>query len=115
MHGGGGDEDTWANMGCTPYILDNLIAHEKVEPMIVVMTNGKYNKVASQHIVTPPPSDWSQPGPSGIRRNILKFPESLAKDVIPFVDKTFRTKSDRENSAIAGLSICGAQTLYTAF
>ena len=43
------------------------------------------------------------------------FPESLVKDVIPFVDTTYRTKPDRENRAVAGLSMGGAQALYAGF
>ncbi len=49
------------------------------------------------------------------RPGILCFPESLVKDVIPFVDARYRTLSDREHRAIAGLSMGGAQTLYAAF
>lgn len=116
LHGGAGDEDAWTNMGRAPQIFDNLIAQGKAKPMIVVMTNGNASQAASQDIVTPPLTPESQQGASsGIRRNILKFPESLVKDIIPFVDKTFRTRSDRENRAIAGLSMGGAQTFYAGF
>ncbi len=80
------------------------------------MTNGNYNQKASQDVVTPPPRERGSQGPSPtFRRNILKFPKSLVQDVIPFVDKTFRTRSDRDNRAIAGLSMGGAQTLYAGF
>jgi len=119
LHGGGGDEDAWTNLGRAPEILDNLIAQGKAQPMIVVMTNGNARQRASQDFIAPPPG---QPGPgqaanpaAGISSIILKFPQSLVADVIPFVDKVYRTKADRENRAVAGLSMGGAQALYAAF
>ncbi len=115
LHGGGGDEDAWTNMGRAPQILDNLIAQGKAKPMIMVMTNGNANQAASQDIIAPPYTPESQQGATGIRRNILKFPESLIKDVIPFIDKNYRTINDRESRAITGLSMGGAQTFYAGF
>jgi enterochelin esterase-like enzyme len=47
LHGAGGDEDAWTTLGRTPYILDNLIAEEKADPMIVVMTNGNAGSAAA--------------------------------------------------------------------
>jgi enterochelin esterase family protein len=114
LHGGGGDEDAWTNLGRAPEILDNLIAQGKANPMIVVMTNGNFSQKASQDFspVQPPAGAPAGGGP-GI--GILRFPQSLVADVIPFVDKVYRTKADREDRAIAGLSMGGAQTFYTAF
>ncbi|MEZ5069569.1 MAG: alpha/beta hydrolase-fold protein [Bacteroidales bacterium] len=116
LHGGGGDEDAWTNMGRAPQILDNLIAKGKAKPMIVVMTNGNFNQKAAQDMLPLPPNTRGPQGPSTeFRRHILEFPESLLKDVIPFVDKAYRTRADREHRAISGLSMGGAQTLYAAF
>jgi enterochelin esterase-like enzyme len=122
LHGGGGDEDAWTNLGRAPEILDNLIAQGKAKPMIVVMTNGNANQKASQDFVPAPPPAG---GPAGAAARgaggpapgagILLFPKSLVTDVIPHVDKVYRTKADRENRAIAGLSMGGAQTFYAAF
>ena len=39
----------------------------------------------------------------------------MTKDLVPFIDKMYRTKAERDNRAIAGLSMGGAQALYTAF
>jgi hypothetical protein len=50
LHGGGGDEDAWTSLGRAPQILDNLIAQGKAKPMIVVMTNGNANQVASRDL-----------------------------------------------------------------
>ncbi len=106
LHGGGGDEAAWAELGRAPEILDNLIAQGRCRPMIVVMTNGNATQSASQNVV--PLS--APPGYPGL--GILRFPESLVKDVIPFVDGTYRTQPDRGHRAVAGLSMGGAQALY---
>ncbi len=47
LHGGGGDEDQWINLGRTNVIMDNLIAAGKVKPMIVVMPNGNANQIVA--------------------------------------------------------------------
>jgi enterochelin esterase family protein len=107
LHGGGGDEAAWTELGCAPQILDNLIAQGRSKPMIVVMTNGNGRQSASQNFVPLQAPPW----PPG--EGMLRFPPSLVKDVIPFVDTTYRTKPDRENRAVVGLSMGGAQAFYT--
>jgi enterochelin esterase family protein len=114
LHGGGGDEDAWDNLGRAREILDNLIAAGKTKPMIVVMTNGNYNQTAAPGIVpqveTPPSAATS----SGMGQ-MLKFSDSIVVDLIPFVDKRYRTIPDRDHRAIAGLSMGGAQTYDAGF
>jgi enterochelin esterase-like enzyme len=109
LHGGGDDEQGWPEQGRAPEIFDNLIAQGKMVPMIVVMGNGNewQNISPNDHPVTPP----AIRDPNGI----LHFPNSVVHDLVPFVDKTYRTKADAEHRAIAGLSRGGAQTLYAAF
>lgn len=115
LHGGGNDEDGWTTLGRAPQILDNLIAQGKARPMIVVMTNGNgKQQAAPDHLPDPAGRPGGPPGP-GFRPDILLFPPSLVKDVIPFIDHTYRTRADREDRGIAGLSMGGAQTMYTAF
>ncbi len=118
LHGGGNDEDGWTTLGRAPQILDNLIAQRKARPMIVIMTNGNGRQKASLDHVPDPAGRSGTGGPPpgpGFRPDILLFPPSLAKDVIPFVDGTYRTRADREDRGIAGLSMGGAQTVYAAF
>lgn len=110
LHGGGGDEDAWTTLGRAPQILDNLIASGKAKPMIVVMTNGN-------------PGDAAAPGAAPAKRKVEgqmnpvsmgsgKFEESLVKDVIPFIEKNYRVTANKDNRAVAGLSMGGMQTLY---
>jgi enterochelin esterase-like enzyme len=110
LHGGSGDEDAWSSCGRASQILDNLIAQGRAKPMIVVMPNGNTTRIAAPDLVPAPPALPANQDPGRFPR----FPESLVKDLIPFIDKTYRTRSDRESRAVAGLSVGGAQTLYAA-
>ena len=114
LHGGGGDEDAWSTMGRACQILDNLIAQGKAKPMIVVMTNGNATQLAAQNYMGAQPS-VSGPMTGNPFGDITRFPKSLISDVVPYVDRTFRTKADRQSRAIAGLSMGGPQTLYASF
>jgi enterochelin esterase-like enzyme len=114
LHGGGGDEEAWSTMGRTPQILDYLIAQGRTKPMIVVMTNGNADQAAAQNLVPPVPRPGGMSNsPTGAVVS-QAFPESLVADVVPYIDKTYRTLPDRQNRAVAGLSMGGAQTAYTA-
>ncbi|MGZ5254947.1 MAG: alpha/beta hydrolase [Flavitalea sp.] len=113
LHGAGGDEDAWTANGLTPIILDNLIAQGKAKPMIVVMTNG--NPGESVAIVDRGPAASKQGGPGGgaMSMNSESFPESLVKDVIPYIEKNYRVISNSSNRAIAGLSMGCLHTQIT--
>jgi enterochelin esterase-like enzyme len=113
LHGGGGDEDAWTALGRAPEIMDNLIAQGKAKPMIVVMTNENSNQIASPDFVAPLPVAGGGNSMQGTA--MLDFPKSIITDLIPFVDKAYRTAADRENRAIAGLSMGGGMTLLAAF
>ena len=115
LHGGGGDEDAWTTLGRAPEILDNLIAQGKAKPMIVVMTNGNAGQKASQDFLAPAAALRPEAGAAPSAQERLKFPVSLVKDVIPFVDSTYRTRTDRESRAIAGLSMGAGQVFYATF
>lgn len=85
LHGGGEDERGWSQQGRTDIIMDNLIAANKAVPMVIVMIDG----------------------------NTHDFNSELLNDCIPFVEKSFRVKTDKESRALAGLSMGGIQTLNT--
>jgi enterochelin esterase-like enzyme len=110
FHGAGGDEDAWTNMGRAAQIMDNLIAQGKAKPMIVVMTNGNANQAGAQNEVPPLPSVQGEQGMAAFQRYQGKFEEHLVKDVVPFIEKNFRTLKGKDNRAIAGLSMGGMHT-----
>ncbi len=154
LHGAGGDEDAWNNMGRASVIMDNLIAAKKAKPMLVVMTNGNANqKMAPGYGVIPGQNVGAtgNPGEVGVVGAFAggrggapgasgnggrgagapgagapggsgrgggggnpfggAFPESLVKDVIPYVDKNYRTIANKDSRAIAGLSMGGGHTV----
>jgi len=102
MHGAGGNESSWVTGGRANLILDNLIAQGKARPMIVVMPYGR----AGQSTTIGPPAPASP-----AETNAPVFPNDVVEDVVPFIDKTYRTGSGADNRAIAGLSMGGNQTL----
>jgi enterochelin esterase-like enzyme len=106
QHGGGEDETGWPNQGKMDFILDNLIAEKKATPMIVVMDRG-YATDPTKPVTT----NAGGPGPRNMSGNV--FPEVLVKEIIPMIDKNFRTRPDREHRAMAGLSMGGFQTFQT--
>lgn len=102
LHGIGGDEKEWLNGGTPQIILDNLFAEGKIKPMIVVLPNGRAMKDdrATGNIMAP---DKVQA--------FATFERDLLDDLIPFIEKTYPALTDRENRAIAGLSMGGGQSL----
>ena len=107
LHGAGGDEDAWSSLGRANLILDNLIATGKAKPMIVVMTNGNAWQTSTLRQI---------PGlPTPTRETFAqfqgKFEKSLVEDVVPYVEKNFRVKADKDHRALAGLSMGGGHTI----
>lgn len=98
LHGAGDSDDSWTSVGRAHYILDNLIAADKAVPMIVVMPAAH----------TP-----DRPGPGGPERMLVNedFANDFHKDLIPFVDRHFRTVDKPSHRAMAGLSMGGAHTI----
>ena len=111
LHGGGGDEDAWTTLGRAPVILDNLIAQGKAKPMIIVMTNGNANQAASQgDSPVLPVQEVRPPTATGGMAATGRFEESLVKDVVPYIESHYRVLKDKNNRAIAGLSMGGGHT-----
>ena len=102
LHGIGGDEKEWLKGGQPQVILDNLSAENKIQPMIVVMPNGRAMKddraignIMAQDKV----------------EAFAAFEKDLLNDLIPFIEKKYPVLTNRENRAIAGLSMGGGQSL----
>ena len=99
QHGMGEGETSWALQGKMQHIMDNAIASGEAVPMLVVMESGD--------IKQPFGGGNNQAGRSEYGAS---FYPVLLEDLIPYIDANFRTKSDRENRAMAGLSWGGHQT-----
>jgi len=102
LHGIGGDEREWYNNGKPHVILDNLYADQKLEPMIVVLPNGRAMPNDD------PVGDIFDP----VKVKAFEtFEFDLMNDLIPFIDSNYSVMTGKENRAIAGLSMGGGQSL----
>ena len=113
LHGGGGDEEAWTSRGRANYILDNLIAQVKVEPMIVVMPNGSIGHPAAPNERSYSADTQTTNAMDFNSMNSGKYEESLANDIIPFIEKNYRVIKDADHRALAGLSMGGLHVTNT--
>lgn len=99
LHGLGDDAERWVNSGGANVVLDNLIAQRKAVPMVMVTTLGY----------------GVNNGPAGAMapENLTGYTTILLDEVLPLVEKSYNVSRNREQRAIAGLSMGGAETLYT--
>jgi enterochelin esterase-like enzyme len=105
LHGGGGDEEAWVSMGRAAQIMDNLIEKGLAKPMIVVMPNGNPGQQAAPTLNLPVKTiDRNDPSMENAYVN------SLVKEIVPFIDKEYRTVAKPQGRAIAGLSMGGGHT-----
>ncbi len=106
LHGSGGDEEAWSDLGRVTQILDNLIAEGKAEPMIVVMPNGVYfNQAAPGNA-----NNMFQPTFTNSRSQSTIEIENSFPDIIKYVESHYRVKKDMAHRAVAGLSMGGRQS-----
>ena len=96
LHGAGDSDHAWSSVGRAGFILDNLIADGKARSMIVVMPAG-HTSTAGFNARSAAAQD--------------EFAKDFVSDVMPYVEKQYRVKTDRASRAIAGLSMGGSQTL----
>lgn len=92
IHGGGDTDTSWPTAGAAGNILDNLLADGKMKPMIVVMPNGTVQ------------------GPN-IHDEVPIFARDMMTDIIPYIENNYRVLTDKNNRAVAGLSMGGMETL----
>jgi len=101
LHGAFDGDDSWSTVGRAGFILDNLIAAGDARPMIVVMPDGHTSRFGGGG------------GPGGL--NIADFVREFTRDIKPHIETNYRIRGGRVSTAIAGLSMGGAQTLDIAF
>ena len=108
LHGHGGDETAWSDLGRTSQIMDNLIAEGKCVPMIVVMPNGNPTCNAApgwwhEGMYTPDGNAFNQRGAKSTM-------EESFMDIVNFVDNHYQTIQKRSARAVTGLSMGGGHT-----
>ena len=109
LHGAGGDEHAWSELGRATQILDNLIAQGKCKPMVVVMPNGNGAQQAA-------PGEYANSmfKPSFINPKTMEgsIEAAFVKDLVAYVESHFRVSAKTADRAIAGLSMGGFHSLY---
>jgi enterochelin esterase family protein len=100
LHGAFDGDDSWSTVGRAGFILDNLIAARDARPMIVVMPDGHTSRFGG--------------GGAGAL-NMADFVHEFTADIKPYIEYNYRIRGGRASTAIAGLSMGGAQTLDIAF
>lgn len=108
LHGAGGDENAWSELGRAVQILDNLIAQGKAKPMIVVMPNGNG---AQEAVPGEYPNSMYKPSFMNSKTMEGSF-EKAFPDIMNYVESHYRTVNDKAHQAIAGLSMGGFHSLY---
>lgn len=108
LHGWGGDETAWGDLGRASQIMDNLIAEGKCVPMIVVMPNGNPTCDAA-------PGWWHEgmyvPDGNAFRDRPAKASmEESFKDIVRAIDSRYMTIAKRSGRAVTGLSMGGGHT-----
>ncbi len=109
LHGSGGDENAWMELGRASQILDNLIAQGKCRPMIVVMPNGNG---AQQAMPGEYPNSMYKPmfiNPKCMEGSIEA---AFVKDLVSYIDGHYNTIRNSDYRAVAGLSMGGFHSLY---
>lgn len=100
LHGAFDGDDSWSTVGRAGFIVDNLIAAGDARPMVVVMPDGHTSRFGGG-------------GAGGL--GMADFVREFTADIKPYVESTYRVRTARADTAIAGLSMGGAQTLDIAF
>lgn len=106
LHGYSDDASGWTAVGRANTIFDNLIAQQKAKPMIVVMTLG----YGDLRMLARGFGAFSN---DALRQhNLTNYRESLLTEVMPQIEKEYRTLTDRKSRAIAGLSMGGSESIF---
>ncbi len=115
MHGGGDEDSGWSTIGRAGFILDNLLAARKAIPMVVVMPNGSVSLPGVDPMRVPALTPEAQAERiAGISKLHDAFVQDFLGSIIPHVESHYRVLTDRNNRAMAGLSMGGAETLRVA-
>jgi enterochelin esterase family protein len=104
LHGFANDHHSWHRYGRANDILDNLLAQRAIQPFLVVMPLG-YGGVH----VNGDGTGIAPEGSGAFRGDAALYERDLLEDIIPMIDRKYRTIADRKHRAIVGFSMGGGQ------
>ena len=98
LHGSGDDQTGWVQFGEVLHIADKAIQDGSATPMIIIM----------------PDANTGRRGYSNDILGTWRYEDFFFEEFIPYVEKTYRIKSEKRYRAIAGLSMGGEGTFTYA-
>ncbi|MEZ4771770.1 MAG: alpha/beta hydrolase-fold protein [Bacteroidia bacterium] len=98
LHGGGDDQTGWVQFGEVQYITDKTLSEGKATPMIIVMPDANTGRRGYFNDVR---GDW-------------RYEDFFFEEFIPYIEKTYRIKSEKRYRAVAGLSMGGGGSFMYA-
>jgi enterochelin esterase-like enzyme len=98
LHGAGDDQTGWVQFGEVGYITDKAIKEGKSTPMIIVM----------------PDANTGRRGYFNSPKGDFLYEDFFFQELIPFIEKTYKTRSEKQFRAVAGLSMGGGGTVIYA-
>ncbi|MBP7103174.1 MAG: alpha/beta hydrolase-fold protein [Bacteroidales bacterium] len=96
LHGYTDDHTSWIKQGKINTIMDKGIAKGEIEPMILIIPDGKYFWYINDY------------------QSVARYEDFMFKEFLPFIDKTYKTIPNKEHRAVAGLSMGGYGALVWA-
>lgn len=90
LHGHGGNHESWMGTGEIKKTVDDLIISNKTTPFIIVMPDGS--------------NSWFVDGTE-------KMESAIIHDLLPFIEKKYRIKTDWKATSIGGMSAGGYGSL----
>ncbi len=120
LHGAGNIDSSWMLTGRANLIMDNLIAEGKARPMIIVNPFGYPRQGVNLGPEVggapgPTPGPAPTPGAPGLSPSTALIGRDLLEDIVPYVERNFRTTANADNRALGGLSMGGGQTVQIGF
>jgi len=98
LHGAGDDQTGWVQFGEVLHIADKAINEGTATPMIIVMPDAKTGQMGYFNNLK---NDW-------------RYEDFFFEEFIPYVEKTYRIKSEKRFRAVAGLSMGGGGSFMYA-
>jgi len=98
LHGSGDDQTGWVQFGEVHYIADKAIKEGKSTPLIIVM----------------PDANTGRKGYFNSLKGDFLYEDFFFKEFIPFIEKKYRIRAEKQYRAVAGLSMGGGGTLIYA-
>ena len=91
LHGAGDDQTGWVQFGEVQQIAEKAFSEGKATPMIIVM----------------PDANTGQRGYANDVRNEWRYEDFFFQELMPYVEKMYRIKTEKRFRAVAGLSMGG--------